>query len=197
MTDFSPLTDDQLVELVRAACQEAVRRGMHVQRATEAAMLSEAEKARIAQDAAERAAEELRRKEAERIAREAAEAVKRQAEAAQSAEAAQKQQKLWAKKADLARMVADALGGEKATVTVWAKDGEKRVYLDQGRGFERSGGKVSYFATGNHRQAPGSLKLEWKGLDEAKVRAACERAAKDWNSVKFYVADALKAEVAS
>lgn len=196
MIDFTPLTDDQLVELVRGACQEAARRGMAVRSAVEAAMLSEAEKARIAADAAQRAAEELRRKEAERIAREAAAKVKAQAEAAERDEAAAKQQRLWAKKAELAQLVTDALGTDDVTVTVWAKDGEKRVYLDQGDGWKKNGRKVSFFVTGNHKQAPGSLEVKWAGADEAKTRAACERAAKDWNSVKFHAEQALKAVAA-
>ena len=61
MMDFTPLTDDQLVELIRAACSEAVKRGAACAAAAQGAYLGEAEKAQIARDAAAREAEKLRR----------------------------------------------------------------------------------------------------------------------------------------
>jgi hypothetical protein len=79
--DFSELSDDQLVGLVRAALQECVRRNPAVTAAVKAAVLDEAEKAKIAIEAGNREAARLRALERERVAKEAAEAVKKQAEA--------------------------------------------------------------------------------------------------------------------
>lgn len=69
--DFSDLTDDQLVELARACCLEAVRRNAATAAAMEAMMLSEAEKARIARSASEMEIAAQRAAERQRIAQQA------------------------------------------------------------------------------------------------------------------------------
>lgn len=74
--DFSALTDDQLVELARACCLEAVRRSPATRMAMEAMMLDEAERVRIARTAGEQEAAAIRAAERERVAREAAAAVR-------------------------------------------------------------------------------------------------------------------------
>lgn len=79
--DFSSLSDDQLVELIRAALSEAARRGRASVAAAQEAWLDEAEKTRVAKEATEREAAKLRAAERERIAREAAERVRREHEA--------------------------------------------------------------------------------------------------------------------
>ncbi|MBJ7223592.1 MULTISPECIES: hypothetical protein [unclassified Brenneria] len=70
--DFSDVTDDQLVELARACCLEALRRSPASAQAMRDMMLSEAEKARIAREASEAEIRAARARERERIAREAA-----------------------------------------------------------------------------------------------------------------------------
>ena len=82
--DFSALTDDQLVGLLRAILQEAIRRSPAVVAAVRAASLDEQEKIQIAKESADREAAKIRASERERIAKEAAEAVRKQA-AAQAA----------------------------------------------------------------------------------------------------------------
>ncbi|MBN3262979.1 hypothetical protein [Pectobacterium brasiliense] len=69
--DFSDLTDDQLIELARACCEEAMRRNPAAQQAMRDMMLSEAEKARIAKNASELEIRSQRARERERIAKEA------------------------------------------------------------------------------------------------------------------------------
>ena len=76
--DFSELSDDQLLTLIRAAVREAVDRHPGLKAAVEAAMLDEAERARIYQQATEREAAALRAAERERVAAEAAERVRRE-----------------------------------------------------------------------------------------------------------------------
>ncbi len=68
--DFSGLTDDQLVELARACCKEAVRRSPAAYAAVERMMLDEAEKLRVAQTATAAEAAAARARERERIANE-------------------------------------------------------------------------------------------------------------------------------
>jgi hypothetical protein len=79
--DFTALTDDQLISLVRLAMVECGRRGAAVAVQAQGIYLDEAEKLRVAREAAEREAAKLRAAERERIAREAAEEVRRQAQA--------------------------------------------------------------------------------------------------------------------
>lgn len=80
--DFSGLTDDQLVELVRACCKEAVRRSPAAYAAVERMMLDEAEKLRVAQTATAAEAAAARARERERIANEAVAAERARQEAA-------------------------------------------------------------------------------------------------------------------
>jgi hypothetical protein len=191
--DFSGLTDDQLVELVHAACAEAVERGSAVEAAARAAMLSQAERAEILRNAAEREAERIREEERRRLERQAAEAVRAQAEEEARRTATEKEEKLWAAKKKIAQMVVHSLG-KGITLTVWQRDGEKRVYLD----WENNNRKISYFATGNQWQAPNSLKGEnWKPSKEQwkEIRYLVEAAAKGWNTVKIDCDQAMAARV--
>jgi hypothetical protein len=75
--DFTALTDDQLIELIRAALAEAGARGQATVAAAQETWIDEAEKVKIAREAADREAAKFRALERERIAREAAEKVKR------------------------------------------------------------------------------------------------------------------------
>jgi hypothetical protein len=87
--DLSGLSDDQLVELARACCLEAVRRNPAVAEAMRDAMLSEAEKARIAETATYAELAAARARERERIALEAAARVKAKEHAATAARIAE------------------------------------------------------------------------------------------------------------
>lgn len=107
--DFSGLTDDQLVELVREACHEAIRRNPGLRAAVENVMLDEAEKARVAKEATERAAAAMRARERERIAAEAAAAVREKAERESAPERARRAMEEGRKAAEAAR-AAEASG---------------------------------------------------------------------------------------
>jgi hypothetical protein len=202
--DFSQISDDQLVELFRALCAEAAQRGNHVEAAVRAAGLDEAERARVAREAAERAAEQLRREEAERIAREAAEQVRRQATQEQVQKAADEQAKIWGKQKMLGRAV-QQLFGEGASLTVWNKNGDKRVYIDAERSISRKHSetlvRVEYYETGNSYNPPKTLKISGSratGTDEEKalVKLLVERACAHWNTLPKMDCDAAaKAEV--
>lgn len=102
--DFSELSDDQLIGLVRAALQECARRNPAVANAARAATLDEAEKAKVYTAAADREAAKLRAAERERVAKEAAEAVQRQTAAQQAID----------REARIAKKAADALAEAEA-----------------------------------------------------------------------------------
>jgi|SRR5579884_4023728 len=198
--DFNGLTDDQLVELVREACREAVRRNPAVEAAARAAVLDEGAKARIAADAARREAERLAREEAERIAREATERVRRQQAAQRDDAEADKVRKSWIEKARLARSIREVLTAASQAddlargceISVWRKgadgDGEKRVYLDWGYALTRGIGrknKVCLYVTGNSRNAPGSFDAgACPESHRQALKAVLAAAAAEWNSLR-------------
>jgi hypothetical protein len=70
--DLSALTDDQLIGLLRAILEEAIRRHPAMEAAVRAAVLEESEKATIAKEAADREAAKIRALERQRVAEEAA-----------------------------------------------------------------------------------------------------------------------------
>lgn len=176
MIDFTPLTDDQLVELVRAACAECGVRGMAVQEAARAAMLSEHEKAQIRADATAREAQRIREEEAARVAQAAADELRRKADEKARAERKAQEELRWKRNGLLARMVRATLG-RGWVLTVWQKDGELRVYLD-------GPGRVEYYHTGNHRNAPGTLTSS-EGGKAAEIREICRTALRFYNSVRL------------
>jgi hypothetical protein len=193
--DFSPLADDQLVELIRAALQEAVRRGSAVEAAARDAGLEEAEKARIARAAAEREAERLRQEEAARVAREAAEKVRRDAERAKEQEAIDERAKIRAIAARARELWGS--GWSEFTVQVWDRKGDRRVFVQAD--FDRK--FTTYYHTGNERIAPGTLAedarwpveclAEHLGIpeDEArgKIKEFCAGLCRDWKGLKVEV----------
>lgn len=91
--DFSELTDDQLIALVRGALNECSTRGQAVAMAAQAVGIDATEKLKIAKAAAEQQAAVERAKERERIASEAREAVAREAEKQRASELAAESEK--------------------------------------------------------------------------------------------------------
>lgn len=191
--DFSQLTDDQLIALIRGACADAVRRGTAVAAAAQDAYLSEVDRARIAREAAEREADRLKREEAERVAREAAETVRRKAEQQKTAEAAAKEAQLWARRKGIAQALVDVgydVAGDQ--VVVWIKPGgvEKRVFL-QKKGY----GGTTYatlYVTGNPKHRPDSVVTVGLGPSlRAKVAPVLRAIARDWHQLKVDLDEAV------
>jgi hypothetical protein len=200
--DFSSVTDDQLVELIRAALVEAVRRGGAVEAAVRQAGLDEAEKARIAQAAAERESRRIREEEERRIAAEAAERVRREAARKQETGAEEAKRK-HNESIRLVAVRARELFGSDASefmVQVWEKPGDRRVYI--GHGYESNW--LEYYRDGTSRYAPGTLMVVkpstcpifkdlaahlGKTVPEAVdlVKEFCEQLCKEWKTVKIEV----------
>ena len=122
--DFSVLTDDQLIGLIRAALRECVARGGAVQAAARDATLDEAERAQVARAAADREAAKLRAQERERVAREAAEEVRRQHEAREAAARRAEAEQAAARRAEEARIAA-----EETVRKADARDAMRRSWL--------------------------------------------------------------------
>lgn len=198
--DLSVLTDDQLVELVRVTCAEAASRNGAVGAAIRDAMLSEAERRIIADQAAERELQRLREQEAQRVAEQAAARIRAQ----QLNKAEAEQARTWEQKRTHARRIGELLANAQVwSLTVWqARDSrtEKRVYLDLGvpdpkvpeRYFPTE--KITLWVTGNSRHAPGSLTVERVGKGDLKTVVPSDRGplqsllaeiAQAWNSVRL------------
>ena len=190
--DFAPLTDDQLVALIRAAAQEAIRRGDAVKTAAQNATLSEAEKAKIARDAAHQEEERLRQQEAEQVAREAAGRVS----ASQRQKENEEQYQAWGKKKTLAHMVIAVLGTG-WELAIWERNGDRRVYFD----CTSSRVKITYFDTGNRWHPPASVDGEASIPRDAKpfVLKIAHKACSEWPDLRLNcdVAAAAQVEVAA
>lgn len=156
MLDFTPLSDDQLIDLIRSACQEAARRGNETRFAAESVALDEATKAKIAREAAEKAAADLHKDEARRIAESAAAKVKADAERAERDAQAAKIAQTWEYKEEMgAKISAIIKPTRKCELKVWSKGADKRIYI--GGGYNDN--DVTYYHTGNHKEKPKTLQI--------------------------------------
>lgn len=195
--DFSAISDDQLIDLIRAACAEAGQRSVECAAAARNAMLDEAERAKIAREAIERERLRSTREEAERIAREALAKEKAAKEAEEQKAKEKKIADTWAWKEEMGRRVSEILRPKNPqTLTVWNK-GDKRIYL--GKGY--NGNMVVYYHTGSARNKPRSIAIvkrpgnftedEWKSGKEQEVEAALlpvfDGICQKWNTIEFEI----------
>lgn len=151
--DFSQITDDQLMDLIRACCREAANRGAETGQVAQSILLDEAERAKIARIAAERALAEAAKAEAVRVQAEAENAAKRAIELEAEKKAEQKIAENWKYKEEIGRQVSAILKPTRnCTLKVWKKAGsvDKRIYI--GGGFDDN--DVTYFHTGNCNEPP-------------------------------------------
>lgn len=191
--DFSVLTDDQLIDLIGGACQEAVARGSATEAAARDVMLSARERADIAAGAAAKEAERIRQDEARRVAEEAAARVRVKATQAAVTETEQKERAAWAKRKGIAQAIAaigwDVKGDQ---IVVWLSAAkEKRVFLQQAK--FNGATYATLYVTGNHRHAPNTVELA-RGMDgnaKAALPAILRAIARDWNTLKVDLLAAL------
>lgn len=193
--DFSGLTDDQLVTLIRAACAEARTRGAATEAAARDVYLDEVERARIARAAELIEGERLRSEEAARVAREAADRIRREADQKKVQEVAEGEEKLWGRRKGIAEAL-DAAGWDCKgdQIVVWMSAAkEKRVFLQQ-LGY----GGATYatlYVTGNCKKTPDSVSFgsPFNGKPELqrRVAAVLRSVAREWNTFKVALAQAL------
>lgn len=140
LLDFTNITDDQLIDLIRAACAEAAQRNTEAKIAAEAAVLDEAAKARVAQETARKTAAEAAQAAAERAARDA--------EAAKIAQTWEYKDKVGAELSNIFKPTKDI------ELRVWSRGADKRIYA--GGGYDDNA--LEYYHTGNNRNRPRTLK---------------------------------------
>lgn len=160
--DFSGLTDDQLIGLIRGALQEAAVRSPECQMATQAAVFDEAEAARIMREAALAEGERIRAEAEQRMADEAAKAERRRIEAEtaeerrRQAEVARQEHELLRSRARLLVTVPYAL-----RVKVWLADEETQEKQAGIFHLTPEGNELEFeallFYTGNEKRVPGTF----------------------------------------
>ena len=158
--DFSNITDDQLLQLIKAVMAEAVCRGVAIAKAASDIHEDAAEELRIKAEVAAKYAqekEEQRLREIERKAEAEAEAEKRQKEQEKIA-------KSWAHKSaviaafisemrKLAPRWADQM--EKGfDMNLWGRGSDVRLYIQEGT---RDGWEVIVYLGGNQYNPPGAI----------------------------------------
>jgi hypothetical protein len=191
--DFSGLTDDQLVSLIREALEEAASRTLACKTAAEAVFFDEAEKARLAQEATEREIDRLKREEAEQIARDAAEKVRLQKAAETERAKEKKVSETWEYKDCVGQQISAILKPTRTIqLSVWSKK-DKRIYI--GGGFDDN--DVKFFCTGNSSEKAKALYIFTSadiGLTEEELPAAkesllpiLEDVCKRWNAIYINV----------
>ena len=200
--DFSGLTDDQLIALIRDACEEARRRGDATETAARNVYLDEVERTRIGRAAELLEAERLRNEESARVAKEAADRVRRDADKTKIDDVANKERVLWAKRKGIAKAL-DAAGWDCRgdQLVVWMSSAkEKRVFLQ--KAVYGASSYAIFFVTGNKSHAPESFQFSQSvfGKDKAfmgRVGDVLRAVAEEWNTLKVDLEQALSWDGAS
>lgn len=174
--DFSNISDDQLLQLIKAVMAEAVARGVAIAKASTHIYDDAAEELRIK---AEIAAKKAQQVEAERLNE-----IKRNAEREAEAEKLQKEQektaKLWAHKSAVVQAFTSEIKklspkfGEKLEkefeLNLWARGSDVRLYIQEGttRRWE-----VVVYIGGNQYKPPGTIEgLSSKYTEKAVLNFA-------------------------
>lgn len=182
--DFTILSDDQLVELISAACQEAIARGEAVGFAARSAMLSESEKARIAQAAREKEMRKAKEREALLLAEQEAARIRAELEEEKRREQAEKTQQLWEKKDEIIQRAQELLAevlDSTESLQVWNKT-DKRIYVNKSR---LGANHVVYYHDGNGKTRPGTLELSAKlEPQRAAIKQFCAELCQKWNHIR-------------
>jgi hypothetical protein len=103
---------------------------------------------------------------------------------------AERQQKAWAQRDEIAKAIAEAMPGLACSITVWMPRTEKRVYMDLDAG-RRKGVKACLYITGNAYNRPGAFTIDTPHpkIDPGKLKAALQLAADRYNRLQMRVTE--------
>ncbi|KJH69627.1 hypothetical protein [Aliterella atlantica] len=175
--DFSTLNDDQLLQLLKLAMAEALKRGGAVRVAAEQEVVSAQEKAEIEREVAEKLRLEKEARERERI-KQAAETRFRQEENQKKAAATSSK---WSKKSAIAWALKEWGYEGKFELNIWSNGADRRVYFQQDC---QGTWKWCLYLTGNRYHPP--MELEGEGVDcwfddrQKELKAFLSLIAKQW-----------------
>lgn len=196
--DFSTLSDEQLIELIKGALAETIKRGQTVVDAAREVMLDEKREAEIRFKAQEIAKEKILRQEAERIAKEEEAKILAKQRQSEEQKAIDAQKKNWAAKKSQAERMLSFFDGN-IWINVWKSGNEKRVYINDGEPFGKRTKEVAcYYATGNAKRAPNTFTGDdnyWNKLSpeqREEFKALVIEISNYWGSTKFSARDAAQ-----
>lgn len=177
--DFSILSDDQLLDLLKAAMAEAIRRGGDIASAAKGEVLSAQERAAIEFQVAEKFRIEREEKERKRVAKEAEtrmrdEELKKQAEKVETD---------WeVKSAAVAAIRQWGYDGE-FEINIWSRGADRRVYFQKDSG-KRTSWKWCLYLGGNAYHPPGDFEGEgaecWFDDKKDELKALLKEIASSW-----------------
>lgn len=156
--DFSILSDDQLLDLLKAAMAEAIKRGGDIASAANGEVLSAQERAAIEFQIAEKIRIEREEKERKRVAKEA-EARMREEELKRQKEAIETD---WGVKAAAVAAIREWGYDDEFEINIWSRGADRRVYFQKDSG-KRTAWKWCLYLGGNSYHPPGDF--EGEGAD--------------------------------
>jgi hypothetical protein len=177
--DFSILSDDQLLDLLKGAMTEAIHRGGAIAAAAQGEVLSAKERAQIEFRVAEKLRAEAEARERERIAKEAeakirAEALKKEAQQVEST---------WSSKAAAIAAIRQWGYNGDFEINIWSNGADRRVYFQESNG-RRCDWKWCLYLTGNKYHPPGDLDGEgnacWFDDRQDQLKSFLKAIAESW-----------------
>lgn len=177
--DFSILSDDQLLDLLKATMAEAIKRGGDIASAAKGEVLSAQEKAAIEFKVAEKIRIEREEKERKRVAKEA-EARMREEELKNQAEKVETDWEV--KSAAVAAIRQWGYDGE-FEINIWSRGADRRVYF-QKDARRRVSWKWCLYLGGNAYHPPGDFEGEgadcWFDDKQDELKALLKEIASSW-----------------
>lgn len=177
--DFSILTDDQLLLLLKGAMQEAINRGGAVKLAAENEVISAQERAAIEF----RVVEKLRLEEAEKQRKKIEQEAEAKFREEQQKQTVEKIASTWEIKAAAITAIREWGYDDSFYLSIWSRNADRRIYFQNEKGVHPKW-SWCYYITGNNNNPPGFL--EGKGIDcwfDDKREALClffKEIARDW-----------------
>lgn len=192
--DFTLVSDDQLLQLLKLAMAEALERGGAVRVAAQQEAIDAQEKAQIEREVAEKLRLEREERERRRI-REEAEAKFRAEENKKQAAAIET---TWACKAAIAQVIKEWGYKGKFELNIWSRGADRRVYFQLDR---KGTWKFTLYLTGNSSHPP--MDFEGEGADcwfddkQNQLKALLVLIAKHWENDLKMSSDVGNVEPAS
>jgi hypothetical protein len=156
--DFSILSDDQLLDLLKAAMAEAIKRGGDIASAAKGEVLSAQERAAIEFQVAEKIRIEREEKERKRVAQEAESRMRKE----ELKKQAERTETTWEIKSAAVEAIRQWGYDGEFEINIWSRGADRRVYFQKDSS-KRTSWKWCLYLGGNTYHPPGDF--EGQGAD--------------------------------
>ena len=156
--DFSILSDDQLLDLLKAAMAEAIKRGGDIASAAKGEVLSAQERAAIEFQVAEKIRIEREEKERKRVAQEAESRMRKE----ELKKQAERTETTWEIKSAAVEAIRQWGYDGEFEINIWSRGADRRVYFQKDSS-KRTSWKWCLYLGGNIYHPPGDF--EGQGAD--------------------------------